>query len=247
VLGRDPFRDPAVLAHLGLCPEQDKFYEDMSGEDFVYTLTRLHGHGPEEARRRARDAMAYVGMAELGKKVIGGMSRGMRQRTKIAQAIAHEPPVLLLDEPLTGADPVARADLIGLIRDLGGRGHCVVVSSHVLHEVEAMTHNVVLIRFGRLRAAGDILRLRTMLTERPYRVRLTVDRPRTVAASLIMLPFVQTTQILGEDALEFTTHDLATASREVPAITTKLGREIRSFTSPDADLESLYRYLITRS
>jgi len=247
VMGRDPFRDPGVLAHLGLCPEQDKFYEEMTGEDFVYTLTRLHGYGATEARRRTAEAMDYVGMTTLGKKVIGEMSRGMRQRTKIAQAIAHTPPVLLLDEPLTGADPVARADLIALIRDLGEQGHCVVVSSHVLHEVEAMTHQVVLIRFGRLRAVGDILRLRTMLTERPYRIQLEVDDPRSVAASLVRLSHVDMTQILGPTALEFTTTDLGLASREVPRIAAELGHPVTSFTSPDADLESLYRYLISRS
>jgi len=247
VMGRDPFRDPGVLGQLGLCPEQDKFYEDMTGKEFVYTLNRLHGYGAKEARLLADEALAYVGMSELGKKVIGSMSRGMRQRTKIAQAIAHSPPVLLLDEPLTGADPVARADLITLIRELGERGHCVVVSSHVLHEVEAMTHNVVLIRFGRLRAAGDIFRLRTMLTERPYRIQLAVSDPRSVASVLMTRDYVDMTQVLSDSTLEFTTTDLGLASREVPRIVADLGHSLTSFTSPDADLESLYRYLISRS
>ncbi len=175
------------------------------------------------------------------------MSRGMRQRTKIAQAISHTPPVLLLDEPLTGADPVARADLIALIRRLGERGHCVIVSSHVLHEVEAMTHQVALIRFGRMRAAGNIFRLRTMLKERPYRIQLEVAHPRRVAATLMGLSYVAMTKILGPSALEFTTTDLGQACREVPPLVAREGQDITSFTSPDADLESLYRYLINRS
>lgn len=248
LLGRDPFREPRVLRHLGLCPEQDKFYEDMPGHEFVLALTRLHGIEKSDAEQRTYAAMKRVGMERNGYKKMREMSRGMRQRTKIAQAIAHDPPVVLLDEPLNGADPVARADLITLIRSLGEEGRCVVVSSHVLHEVEAMTHDVVFIRFGRLRAHGDILRLRTLLEDRPYRIMLDVDRPREVAARLMNLPFVQATRVI-DDAdipLEVTTTDLELAGREIAGVVESLGGVVRGLTSPDADLESLYRYLISR-
>ena len=248
LLGQDPFAEPRVLRNLGLCPEQDKFYEDMPGAEFVYALTRLHGFDKRAAYDRADAAMKRVGMAEHAHKRMREMSRGMRQRTKIAQAIAHDPPVVLLDEPLTGADPVARADLIALIRSLGTEGRCVVVSSHVLHEVEAMTHDVVFIRYGRLRAHGDILRLRTRLDDRPYRIRLDVDEPRAVAAALMALPFVQATRVDDDrrGPLEVTTTDLDTAGREIAAVVERLGGVVRGLTSPDADLESLYRYLISR-
>lgn len=248
LLGADPFHEPRVLRGLGLCPEQDKFYEDMSGHDFVRALTRLHGLPKSEAEQKTYAAMKRVGMERFGFKKMKEMSRGMRQRTKIAQAIAHDPPVVLLDEPLTGADPVARADLIALIRSLGEEGRCVVVSSHVLHEVEAMTHDVVFIRYGRLRAHGDILRLRTKLADRPYRILLDVDEPRRVAARLMALPFVQAAKVLDDEPspLEVTTTDLDTAGREIPRVVAELGGVVRGFTSPDADLESLYRYLISR-
>lgn len=244
LLGRDPFAEPRALRGLGLCPEQDRFYEDLTGHAFVEALTRLHGFGAREARDRAAAAMERVGMARDGRKRIGAMSRGMRQRTKIAQALAHDPPVVLLDEPLTGADPVARADLIALVRALGEEGRCVVVSSHVLHEVEAMTHRVVFIRFGRLRALGDILRLRAALTDRPYRIHIAVDRPREVAGRLMALPHVKATELVDDHTLELTTTDLDAACVDVPATAESLGVVVRRFTSPDADLESLYRYLV---
>ncbi len=244
LLGADPFREPKALRALGLCPEQDKFYEDLTGFEFVEALTRLHGFSARDARTHAAKAIERVGMTRDGVKRLEAMSRGMRQRIKIAQAIAHDPQVVLLDEPLNGADPVARADLIALVKVLGDEGRCVVVSSHVLHEVEAMTHRVVFIRFGRLRAFGDVLRLRRALEDRPYRIRVEVDRPREVAARLMQLPHVRATQLVDGELLELTTTDLDAAAFDVPAAATALGTVVRRFTSPDADLESLYRYLI---
>ncbi len=244
VFGLDPFAQPEVFARLGLCPEQDKFYEELSGEAFVIALARLHGFAAKEARERAHHALARVGMSEHMRKPIRAMSRGMRQRTKIAQAIAHDPPVVLLDEPLTGTDPVGRADLIALVRTLGQEGRCVVVSSHVLHEVEAMTHQVVLVRYGRLRAQGDIGRLRALLDDRPYRFRVQVAAPRELAAALVVLPHVRAAEVMGADALEVTTTDLMALCRALPGEATRLGLVIEQLGSPDADLESLYRYLI---
>ena len=244
LLGADPRRQPGVFRHLGLCPEQDKFYEDLTGETFVTALTRMHGFGPAAALKRARIALDRVGMGRHGYKRIRAMSRGMRQRTKIAQAIAHDPQVVLLDEPLTGADPVARSDLIALVEQLGQEGRCVVVSSHVLHEVEAMTHDVVLIRFGRLRARGDILRLRALLEDRPYRIRAEVPSPRRLASVLISLAHIRATEIIGPSTLELTTTDLEAACADIPRIVSDNGMVLTGLTSPDADLESLYRYLI---
>ena len=244
VMGRDPFADPRVFESLGLCPEHDKFYEDLTGHAFVEILARMQGMDAATARQAAQSALARVGMAEHGQKRIGTMSRGMRQRTKIAQAIVHDPQVVLLDEPLTGADPIARADLISLVQSLGAEGRCVIVSSHVLHEVEAMTHRVVLIRFGRLRAKGDILRLRALIRGRPYRIRLEVADPRSLAAVLITRPSVQAAEIVGQRELEVTTTSLDLASREIPVLAAQHGQLVESFSSPDADLESLYRYLV---
>ncbi len=247
LLGHDPFHFAPVRRGLGLCPEQDAFYEDLSGYDFVEALTRLNGFSAADARARTAATMKRVGLEIYGRKRIREMSRGMRQRTKIAQAIAHDPPVVLLDEPLTGADPVARADLIALVRALGQEGRCVLVSSHVLHEVEAMTHQVVFIRFGRLRAQGDVFRLRGKLEDRPYRVVLSVSGDaRAFGSQLLGLAHVQTVTVLADDRLELTTTDLDDAARGVPALAQAHGVRLTRFTSPDADLESLYRYLVSQ-
>ncbi|MCB9548252.1 MAG: ABC transporter ATP-binding protein [Myxococcales bacterium] len=244
LLGRDPFRDAPARRAMGLCPEQDKFYEELDGYRFIEVLTRLHGFSAAESRDRAAHALARVGMATDGKKRLAAMSRGMRQRTKIAQAIAHDPPVVLLDEPLNGADPVARADLVKLVRQLGDEGRCVVVSSHVLHEVEAMTHQVVFIRFGRLRAHGDVFRLRGLLTDRPYRIRVKTPDARGLATRLLALEHVRSVTVQDEGSLELTTTALEPTARATARLAEDLGLAVSAFSSPDADLEALYRYLM---
>lgn len=246
LLGADPFSEAHSRRDLGLCPEQDAFYEDLSGLRFVEVLTRLHGHSAAKARALSEAAIEEVGMTAHAHKALRQMSRGMRQRIKIAQAIAHEPAVILLDEPLTGADPVARTDLVRLIRRLGAQGRCVLVSSHVLHEVQAMTHQVVLIRFGRMRAQGDVFRLRTLLTDRPYRVELTVDDARRYAAQIVESPHVLAASFgCGADQLELTLVDLEAALAELHRVAAAQGQTIRRISSPDTDLESLYRYLVS--
>ena len=134
VLGHRTWNNAALMRHIGLCPEQDAFYEWMSGLDFVRTCARLTGMGRRAATAAAEKAIARVGMTENMGRKIRGYSKGMRQRIKLAQALVHEPRVLFLDEPFSGTDPVARRDLISVIRGLGESGHSVVVSSHVLHE-----------------------------------------------------------------------------------------------------------------
>jgi ABC-2 type transport system ATP-binding protein len=246
LLGQDPFAHPGALRQLGLCPEQDRFYEDLSGFEFVEALTRLHGVPAVAARAATRAALDRVGMSRDGLKRLSAMSRGMRQRVKIAQAIAHDPQVVLLDEPLNGADPVARADLIRLVRALGDEGRCVVVSSHVLHEVESMTHQVVLVRYGRMRAQGDFLKLRELIADRPYRVTIELDvaEARAFASRLLVLPHVRSVEVLSGATVEVTTVALDAVCQDVPATAEALGCAVVRFTSPDADLESLYRYLM---
>jgi ABC-2 type transport system ATP-binding protein len=252
VRGLDPFADPRCMTSLGLCPEHDRFYEELTGERFVAALARLHGYTAAEATTRARRALARVGMERFAGKPLRAMSRGMRQRVKIAQAIAHDPDVVLLDEPLTGTDPVGRADLIALVVELGAHGRCVVVSSHVLHEVEAMTPSVVLVRYGRLRAQGNIRRLRALLVDRPYRVRVELGAQdasvgkdaRALATRLVAVPTVTAVAFVDARTLELTTTDLDTACLEVPRLAAELGLGVERLSSPDADLESLYRYLV---
>lgn len=245
VLGRDPFADPHAMISMGLCPEHDKFYEELPAQAFVAALVRLHGFGAKDSEQRAKDALARVGLASVMNKRLREMSRGMRQRVKIAQAIAHDPKVVLLDEPLTGTDPVGRADLIALVASLGAGDRTVVVSSHVLHEIEAMTHRVVVVRYGRLRAQGNIRRLRSLLDDRPYRIHVELDQARTLATAMLQSPSVRAVAMLDARTVELTTVDLDGICDELPRTAASLGLVLVRMTSPDADLESLYRYLVS--
>src|SRR5262249_48124202 len=137
VLGQRVWNNPALNRQLGLCPEQDAFYEWMTGWDFVYTSARLGGLSRGDAKDAAARTLDAVGMVKNSGRAIRGYSKGMRQRTKLAQALVHDPEVLFLDEPLTGTDPVARRDLMDIIQRLGAEGKSVLVSSHVLHEVQS--------------------------------------------------------------------------------------------------------------
>ena len=246
LMGGDPIGDAGVRRELGLCPEQDRFYEDMTGREFVGALTSLHGLGAEDATRATDWALQRVGMSAHGKKPLGAMSRGMRQRIKMAQAIAHRPQVILLDEPLTGTDPVGRSDLIQLVKELGEEGHCVVVSSHVLHEVEAMTNDVIFIRFGRLRARGDVFELRTLIKDRPYRLKLRVRQARQFARELLNSAAVKSVEIHGPDTCEITTVQLDECIPLLRQTAERLGHTIEQLTAPDADLQSVYEYLLGR-
>jgi ABC-2 type transport system ATP-binding protein len=245
VLGLDPFTDPRAMIAIGLCPEHDKFYEEMPALDFIAALVRLHGFGAREAGERARAALVRVDLERAASKPLREMSRGMRQRVKIAQAIAHDPTVVLLDEPLTGTDPVGRAGLIELVASLGTGGRTVVVSSHVLHEIEAMTPQVVMIRYGRLRAQGNIRRLRALLEDRPYRIRVEIADPRGFAVRLLASADVRAVSLIDAHSVELTTTALDLTCAELPRIAQAMGLSITRMVSPDADLESLYGYLVS--
>src|SRR5580700_6796615 len=156
VLGQHVWNNPALMRQIGLCPEQDAFYEWMTGYDFARTCARLTGMGRRAASDAAEHAMATVGMTEHMNRAIRGYSKGMRQRTKLAQALVHDPRVLFLDEPFTGTDPVGRHEMIEVIHGLSAAGRSVIVSSHVLHEVRQLTPNIVLLHRGRLVAEGNV-------------------------------------------------------------------------------------------
>src|SRR5436190_5710609 len=149
VLGQHVWSNAALNRSIGLCPEQDAFYEWMTGWDFVFTCARLSGLPRAAARAAAERTIDSVGMTRHQGRAIRGYSKGMRQRIKLAQTLVHDPQVLFLDEPLTGTDPLARRDLTDLILRLGQQGKSVLVSSHVLHEVQAMTSHIILLNHGR--------------------------------------------------------------------------------------------------
>jgi ABC-2 type transport system ATP-binding protein len=245
VLGQRVWNNPALMRHVGLCPEQDAFYEWMTGFDFVRTCARLTGMGRRAAGEAAERALATAGMTENMHRAIRGYSKGMRQRTKLAQALVHEPRVLFLDEPFTGTDPVGRHDLIEVIRGLGGAGRSVLVSSHVLHEVQALTPNIVLLHRGRLVAEGHVRQIRDLIDAHPHRIVLVCDDYRALAAQVVGWDDVEGVKVLGrEGALLVETREPDLFYGRLPALAT--GSGIREVYSEDDNLEAVFKYLVSR-
>ena len=249
LLGEAPFDNPGVMRRVGLCPEQDAVYAGATAIEMLTYLTRLHGYARGDAAARAREALVRVGLEAAMDRPVAGYSKGMRQRTKLAQALAHGPDVVILDEPLNGLDPVARRDVVALIRALGDEGRCVLVSSHVLHEVEAMTHRVLMMAHGRVVADGTIEEIRRDLSDRPLTVRVETPDPRGVARRAVELAGVKRLD-LGPTSLHVLTTKpvelfLALAAWAAGAEGASPALPITSWRPVDESLEAVFRYLTT--
>ncbi len=247
VLGHAVWNNTPLMRQLGLCPEQDAFYEWMTGFDFVRTCARLTGFGRGEAKDAADRAIATVGMTANMNRAIRGYSKGMRQRTKLAQALVHNPQVLFLDEPFTGTDPVGRHDMIEVIRGLGDAGRTVMVSSHVLHEVQALTPNIVLLHRGRLVAEGNVRQIRDLIDGHPHRIVLVCDDYRAVAAKVVGWDDVEGVKMMSrENAVMVETRKPDAFYGRLPALATDGVGSIREVYSDDDNLEAVFKYLVSR-
>ena len=245
VLGRPAWGSPEIFHRVGLCPESDAFWEHMTGLQFLMALLRLTGYGEAECRHRAENALHEVALLDAKNRRVGGYSKGMRQRIKLAQASAHEPDVLLFDEPVTGMDPVNRRRVIDLVRRMGREGRTVLVSSHILHEVEAMTRRVLLVNHGRILAEGDVREIRELMDEHPHTVALRARDPRRLAAAIVGWPNVVSLAFGPEG--EWLTVQTARPDdfyRQLHQAALESG--VAEMFSPDENLESVFRYLTLR-
>ncbi|MGD8897334.1 MAG: ABC transporter ATP-binding protein [Acidobacteriota bacterium] len=245
LLGQPAWGSPELFHHVGLCPETDAFWERLSGLQFLKALLRFTGYDEAECLRRAENALHQVDLLDAKDRKLGGYSKGMRQRIKLAQAIAHDPEVLLLDEPVAGMDPVNRRRVIDLVRRLGREGKTVLVSSHILHEVEAMTRRMLLIHNGRILAEGDVREVRDMLDEHPHTVSLRARDARRLAEAIVAWPTVLSLSFGPEG--EWVTVQTARPDEFYGALPdAALDAGVTEMYSPDDDLESVFRYLVTR-
>lgn len=244
VLGVDPRSDRSVRRQIGLVPQQESLFAEQRAIEFVSLAARLHGvEGPDAA---ARSALAIVEMDPDDTRPVRTYSKGMRQRVKVAQAIVHDPHLLLMDEPLTGLDPRQRLHMIELIRSLGASGHCVVVSSHVLDEVERLGSRVLVIAQGRLAAEGDFREIRELMDDRPHRIRLEVGDARQVGGALLTDAAVLGLTIDSPTQLTIETNEVAQFRANIARVTRDLDIALRAVTPLDDDLESVFRYLVGR-
>jgi ABC-2 type transport system ATP-binding protein len=245
VLGLPAWGSPELFHRVGLCPEADAFWEGLTGMQFVTALLRLTGYDEAECRARAEGALAQMDLQGARDRKIGGYSKGMRQRVKLAQALAHDPEVLLLDEPVSGMDPVNRRRVIDLVRRLGREGRTVLVSSHILHEVEAMTRRVLLIHNGRILAEGDVREIRDLMDEHPHTVSLRARDPRVLARSVVGAPHVLSLSFDGSG--EWLTVQTARPDEFYGGLhEAAVEAGVTEMYSPDEDLESVFKYLVAR-
>lgn len=232
----------AAKRQLGYCPDLHQLYDDLSVREFVFFCARLHGYSQREARERTEHALGEVAMQDRAHRRLGGCSHGMRQRAKLAQAIVHDPPVLLLDEPLNGIDPGGRREFQVLLRGLAERGKTIVVSSHLLDELEQVVDTIALLVRGRLIARGSLAEVRSRLANRPLVVELESSRARELAARLVAAPSVVAVELQRETVRVTTTQSL-----ELWRLVNQLGAEpawdLRRLESLDQGAEAVFEQL----
>jgi len=242
--GSDPWTDPAARAALGYCPDGEGMWGWMSGAEFVETLGICSGLCAAEARQRAQQVLASLEMTAAADKPVRQYSKGMRQKVKLAQAMLHRPRILVLDEPLNGVDPVSRVQILATLKELASSGTAVLVSSHVLHELDSVADQVVLLHRGRLLASGKVQEIRALLDDHPHTVRLVSPRPRDVAKRLVELPGVVSVEIAGEDIVDARTRAPSALYSMLPGLVLDAGVPVHGVRSLDSGLEAVFRYLV---
>jgi len=246
VFGQVPFANRDYFREVGFAPQQDALYGDMTGHEFVTFLLRLGGYTHADARTLATRAIERVGLADAASRRTAGYSKGMRQRIRLAQAIAHSPRFLIVDEPMTGLDPLARRDMSELFATLAREGMSILLSSHILHEVEHLTPNVVLLHRGRLLAQGPVREIRKLLLRQPRKVEAVCREPRRLASALLERPEVTSVRLAPDGrGLAFETSDLEALWTALPGVAARARAGIQSFESTDASLEAVFDYLVT--
>ncbi|HEX4964230.1 MAG TPA: ABC transporter ATP-binding protein [Thermoanaerobaculia bacterium] len=246
VLGMDPRHPEELFRHVGYSTQYDAFPPGLTGYQFLQSYLRVHGYGAREADAMTWKSLERVGLTEAAGRKVAGYSKGMRQRVKLAQAIAHQPSVLVLDEPLNGLDPMARAEVISLFRELADGGLHVIVSSHILHEVDLISDQVVLIHGGYVVAEGDIANVRDeMEEEHPAQVLIRCDRPSLLASRVFALDSVVEASIHDDGkGLLIRTRDADRFHLLLNQVVLENGLAIETVAPADADVNAVYQYLI---
>jgi len=241
--GASPRADSEVYRRLGLVPEESAVYGFLTARAFVEAAAVLSG--VDDPAAAATRAMETVNLSPSAERLIGEFSKGMRQRIKVAAALVHDPDILVLDEPLNGTDPVQRAQLIDTFRQLAADGRTLIVSSHVLAEVERLADRVLAMVDGKLAAAGSVEAIRAAMSDIPFKVRVEVDDPRRLGAALVASDYVRSVAI-EDGTVHLESLDLSALGHELPRLTADLGIRLTGVAPEDESLESVFRYLVRR-
>jgi ABC-2 type transport system ATP-binding protein len=241
----EPVRDnPPLYRRIGVMSEHETVYGFMKGREFVRTMARIRGVADVE--RAVDHAIDIVDMSEAQYRPLSGYSRGMRQRMRLAATLVHSPDILVLDEPLNGADPRQRVHFKRLLQRLAAEGKTVVLSSHILEEVEELADTVLLIVNGKLAASGGFRAIRAALNQRPYHVRIVCDAPRKLASAMVSLPSVDAVNIDPEGAVVVLSRNVLDVQLELPRLAKEASISVRRVEPLDDSLESVFGYLVER-
>jgi ABC-2 type transport system ATP-binding protein len=248
VLGQNPRNNPSLMRSIGYCPGFEGLYANTTGLDWVTFLLQMHGLNRSAARERATQCMDMVGMTHAMLRPMSSYSRGMRQRTKLAQAVAHDPKLLILDEPLSGLDPVGRAEITEILKDWVQKGRSIIIASHVLHEIEALTQSFLLISGGRLLASGTAEEVHELLFDLPVDIRIRCNEIRKLAGLIMQHELADSVRVghdeSGEEALLISTRHAARLADRLAEWISGLQLVIYEMRTADNSLQSLFNSLM---
>ena len=240
-----PVRDnPPLYRRLGVMSEHETVYGFMKGREFVRMMGRLRG--VTDLERAVDRAIELVDLADAQHRPMETYSRGMRQRMRLAATLVHDPEILILDEPLNGADPRQRVHFQHLLRQLAADGRTILLSSHILEEVEALADTVLLIVNGKLAASGGFRAIRAALNQRPYHVRVLCDEPRRLAAAVVELASVDAVHVDPDGAIVVLSRNVLDLQLELPRLAQSASISLRRVEPLDDSLESVFGYLVER-
>ena len=244
LLGEQPRDNVELYRRVGIMAEHEGVYGFFTGRQFVEFSGRLYGLQP--LNEYVDQAIARVGLEEAQHRALSTYSRGMRQRMRLAAAMVHDPQVLILDEPLNGTDPRQRLEFHDLMKDLASEGRTIVISSHILEEVEIFAEQILLMVSGKLAASGDYRAIRAKLDERPYRVRVVVSEPRKMAAAILQMEEADSVSVDGEGVLTVLSQRVSVLQRSLPRLAKELGIRLLRVEPLDDSLESVFSYVVER-
>lgn len=245
-LGRPVWNNTAIRRLIGYCSQTDHFYENFSGYQFLRSMMDLHGRGAAWAHKAAEDAIDLVGMAEHQLRSIGAYSKGMRQRIKVALALAHQPEIVVLDEPFNGLDPVGRREMMQLFQDYARQGRTVILSSHILHEIEQMTDRVLMMSNGYVLAEGKVRQVRDLLKRHPFKIFIRCAQPRRLASLMLEEDGVSRVEIEDAGSMTLSTSEPDHFYLRLNDLVLDHGIEIDVVTLADENVQSIYHYLSGR-
>ena len=244
ILGEQVRNNTALYRRIGVMSEHEGVYGFLTGRELVELSAKLQG--VSDVQSSVDWAIDMVNLADAQNRPLGTYSRGMRQRMRLAATLVHDPEVLILDEPLNGTDPRQRLEFHELMLELARKGRTLLISSHILEEVETLADTILLVVSGKLAAAGDYRAIREKLDERPFQVRVVSGDPRVIAAELVKLPAVDSVSVDDEGALLVLSRNVGVLQRAVARIAKEQGVRLYRVEPLDESLESVFSYVVQR-